>query len=523
MKQRKKKVLPKRIRKDLDSLEKYVEEFSAFLPLPVCTLNPSCIIIDINQAARDLTGYKETEVISQGIEFLFKGEKPAEKFFRQVLKQGLVKNQEMVLVARDGKEIPVNVSAAVRKDYQGNVIGYFLAISDITEIKNFQENLEEIVRERTKELEKAKKALLNILEDTEEARRRIEEEKNKTRATLFSLTDGLIVFDKEERITLVNPQAEKILKLKEEQVLDKKIAEVSGFPNLSQLYQALNKEIKWTGRKYELILKKPFARFFQVSITPAVIEKETVGLIVILHDVTREKEINRLKTEFVSIAAHQLRTPLSSVKWTLRMILDGDIGKLSQEQARFLEKGYQSNERMISLINDLLNVARIEEGRFLYRLSWQSLEKIIKKTITALDELIKAKKLKIVFKKPKKSLPQVKVDAEKIELVVQNLLDNAIRYSPAGKKVTISIKRDKMYIEAMIKDMGIGIPHSQRKRIFTKFFRADNVAKLETSGSGLGLFICKNVIEAHGGKIWFESNEGQGTTFWFTLPISHKT
>jgi len=241
---------------------------------------------------------------------------------------------------------------------------------------------------------------------------------------------------------------------------------------------------------------------------------------IILHDITREREIDRMKTEFVSIAAHQLRTPLSAIKWTLRMLLDGDVGQLSQEQAEFLEKGYRSNERMISLINDLLNVARIEEGRFLYSLTYQSLEEIIEKVIEGLSGLVKEKKLKLVFNKPKKTLPKVKVDKEKIELVIQNLLDNAIGFNNSGGQVTISVKCDKMKLEVMVQDTGVGIPRSQRKRIFAKFFRADNAIKLETEGTGLGLFICKNIIEAHGGKIWFESQEGQGTTFWFTLPTA---
>lgn len=391
--------------------------------------------------------------------------------------------------------------------------------------KNFlsektKEDLEKKIRQKTEELEIARKALVNVLEDAEEAKKGFEEEKNKTRAALVSFIDGLIVFDKNEKITLVNPEAERILGLKEKQVVNKKINQISNFPNLVQLYQALGRKIEWTGQKYELILEKPFKRFFQVLVTPVAVKKEVVGMMVILHDITRDKEIDRLKTEFVSIAAHQLRTPLSAIKWTLRMILDGDVGKISEKQADLLEKGYQSNERMITLINDLLNVARIEEGRFIYNLAPRSLEKIIQGIIDASKQSIKDKKLKIVFNKPKKPLPKVEVDEEKIRLLIQNLLDNAIRFNKPGGQVTVLIKCDKMNIEVMIKDTGIGIPNSQQNRIFTKFFRADNAIISETEGTGLGLFICKNIIEAHGGKIWFESKEGQGVTFWFTLPVS---
>lgn len=385
--------------------------------------------------------------------------------------------------------------------------------------KQTSKELEEKVNERTKELERIKKELVSILEDTQRVKKKAEEERIKTRAALTSLIDGLIVFDKEKRITLVNPEAERILDLKEELVINKKIDQVSNFPNLVKLYKALGQEIRWTGQIYELVIEGHFKRFFQIKTAPVVVEKEVVGMMVILHDVTRDKEIDKLKTEFVSIAAHQLRTPLSAIKWILRMVLDGDVGKISKEQADILTKGYQSNERMIILINDLLNVARVEEGRFIYNLRLQSMEKIIERAIENSNTIAKNKKIELIFKKPNEPLPQVNVDKKKIDLAIQNLLDNAIRFNKPGGSVTISISCDKINIEVMIKDTGIGIPLSQQKRLFTKFFRADNAMELVTEGTGLGLFICKNIIEAHQGKIWFESEKNKGTTFWFSLPI----
>jgi len=499
MKKKEELFLCQQLKEDLENLERYIEEFSFFLPLGVCTVNPTGVIVDLNQAVKKLICYNETELIGQGIEFIFEDKELAKKFLKRVFESKTVESQEMVLLTRAKEKIPVSVSASIRRDYQGTLIGCFWAISDITEIKKFQENLEEKVKERTKE---------------------VEAEKNKTRAMLTSLTDGLIVFDRAERITLVNPEAEKILRLREEQVINKKISQLAGVSNLKKLYRILGREIKWTGRKHELVLEKPLKRFFQFSVTPVVVGKETFGSMIILHDITRQREIDRLKTEFVSIAAHQLRTPLSAIKWTLRMLLDGDVGKLSQEQLSFLEKGYQSNERMITLINDLLNVARIEEGRFVYNPAPQSIEKIIKNVIEGVSGTAKKKKLKLIFEKPKKFLPKVKVDREKINLVIQNLLDNAISFSKPGGQVTISVESDKMDLKIMIRDNGIGIPKSQQERIFGKFFRADNAIELETEGTGLGLFICKNIVEAHGGEIWFESKEDKGTTFWFSLPIS---
>jgi signal transduction histidine kinase len=204
------------------------------------------------------------------------------------------------------------------------------------------------------------------------------------------------------------------------------------------------------------------------------------------------------------------------------MLLDKDLGEITKEQREFIEKTYKSNERMIILINDLLNVTRIEEGRFLYKPVLARIEDVVQFVVNSRKEAIKKKKIKFKLKKPKKKIPLVKIDVEKIRLAIENFLENAIRYTPAGGKVTISLNYDKKKKEAefKIEDTGIGIPENQKERVFTKFFRAANAVRTETEGSGLGLYIAKNIIEAHGGKIWFKSKEGKGTTFFFTLPVS---
>ena len=204
------------------------------------------------------------------------------------------------------------------------------------------------------------------------------------------------------------------------------------------------------------------------------------------------------------------------------MLLDGDLGEITKEQRDFLGKTYQSNERMISLINDLLDITRIEEGRYLYKPVLADLEAICQFVIHSFKDEIKKKKIKFEFKKPQKKLPQIKVDVEKIRLTINNLLDNAIRYTPAGGRVTVSLRPVEKEIELSVKDTGVGVPKDQQGRVFTKFFRGANVMRMATEGSGLGLFITKNIIEAHGGKIWFESGEGKGTTFYLTLPTKEE-
>jgi len=401
-------------------------------------------------------------------------------------------------------------------------IGLNILISDfkeyVTALKQKTKELEKLITQR----EELVKALMNILEDTEEARRKAEEERDKTRTIISNFVDGLLVFDKENKLSLINPRAERFLGVKTEKIIGKSILELAKNFRLNPLIglvkekSGLNQEIKKVYRQ-ELFVSEELV--LEVSTTPIISEEEKLGTLVILHDITREKMIEKMKTEFVSIAAHQLRTPLSAIKWSLKMLLEGDLGTISKEQREFIEKTYKANERMIALINDLLNVSRIEEGKFLYRPVLSDIEAITQSVINFYKEEIEKKKIKFNFRKPKKKIPRVKVDVEKIKLAIQNLLENAIRYTPIGGRITISLKTNKKTVKFQIKDTGIGIPKKQQERIFTKFFRGANAIRMETEGSGLGLFITKNIIEAHGGKIWFESEEGKGTTFFFTLPL----
>ncbi len=233
----------------------------------------------------------------------------------------------------------------------------------------------------------------------------------------------------------------------------------------------------------------------------------------------RLKEVDQMKTEFISVASHQMRTPLSATKWVLRMILDGDLGPLNTQQREMLNKGYQTNERMILLINDLLNVSRIEEGRFQYRFVHMSLEEVVENVIQEMAETIKNKEITFEYRKPKSPLAKVNIDPQKIHLILQNLIDNSLKYTPPGGKVTVELHQADNRLICSIADNGVGIPREQQGRIFSKFFRADNVVRMQTDGSGLGLFIVKNIIEKHHGSVWFESIEGRGTIFYFSLPI----
>jgi len=386
------------------------------------------------------------------------------------------------------------------------------------EVRKQQEKALIDATEARHKAEEARIASLNILEDIEEARKAQEVEKNKIEAVLRSLTDGLIMLDQFGWVSLINVEAELMLNIKKEDILSKRLGEIEG-PIIKKIDEILKME-EGGVEKEEIQLGGADERILEISTAPVIgIDKKMLGQVIILHDVTREKAVEKMKSEFVTIAAHQLRTPLSAVKWTLRLILDGDLGLISKEQSETLQKGYQSNERMIRLVNDLLNIARIEEGRFIYGFSKISFVALVEETIDSFQSSVNMKNIKIKFERPKIDI-EILADREKIKLAMQNLMENAVNYSPAGGDVTISLGCDKMNLTFSVADKGMGIPKKQQERIFTKFFRGENAVRVETEGTGLGLFLAKNIIEKHGGKIWFETEENKGSTFYFSLPLA---
>lgn len=234
------------------------------------------------------------------------------------------------------------------------------------------------------------------------------------------------------------------------------------------------------------------------------------------------RELDNLKSEFISVAAHQLRTPLSAVKWATKMVLDGDAGPINVEQKDLLDQGYKSNERMINLINDLLDVSRIEAGKLEYEFVSGQIEELIETTVQEFQQIVKHKPVDLKYHRPAEMLPKIKMDSVKLKMAIENLIDNAIKYTaPAGKvDVLLKLNKDKNKIEIIIADTGVGIPKDQIPQLFSKFFRAKNVIRMQTDGTGLGLFIAKEIVGKHGGNIWAESEEGKGTEMHFTLPLS---
>lgn len=229
-------------------------------------------------------------------------------------------------------------------------------------------------------------------------------------------------------------------------------------------------------------------------------------------------ELDELKSKFVSTAAHQLRTPLTTIKWSLHEILEGDFGKLKKDQEKAIQDIITAANRLISLVNDLLDVSRLEEGREIFEMKKQDLVSALKDIYNRFKKAADTKGIKLVFE-PQLLALDVVFDEEKLLIAIANLVDNAIKYTMPGGQVAIKITQKDKQVQIDVSDTGIGVPKDEANHIFNRFFRAHNAMMLETYGSGLGLSVVKEVVEKHNGSITFESEEGKGSTFSITLPM----
>ncbi len=347
-------------------------------------------------------------------------------------------------------------------------------------------------------------------------------------AILLSIGDGLIATDEIGIIILINKTAEKLLGKRREDVVGRPFSNITLFENetsepipleMHPVSMALRNGTTTTGTTYYNMLKDETRFPVSITVTPVILNGNVIGTIKIFRDITYERDIDKAKTEFVSLASHQLRTPLSTVNWYAEMLLAGDVGELNKRQIKYLQEVYASNQRMVELVNALLDVSSLELGTFVIEPRSTNICVLARNVIHEQKPQINIKKVRFQFI-CSKNIPHMQADPKLLRMVLQNILSNSIKYTPTGGKIKLSISVIKKRVQIKISDTGYGIPKKQHHKIFTKLFRADNVREKDTDGTGLGLYIVKSIVEKSGGKIWFESPvEDKGTTFFVTLPI----
>lgn len=383
--------------------------------------------------------------------------------------------------------------------------------------------------EQKTNLEEAKLTVTNLLRDLEDERTKLEETKVKDEALLDSIADGVIATDREEKVIFINEAGENLFSWVSGQVLGREWNKNLLFEIRNEdgtLANASNNPIRNTidsGEKtttiYKFVKKDKTSALISVNVSPVVMEGKIIGAIAMFRDITTEREVDKAKTEFVSLASHQLRTPLSSINWYTEMLLAGDAGKISEEQRTYLNEIYKGNQRMVELVNSLLNASRVELGSLAVEPELIDFSKISDSVISELKPTIIQKRLTVEAKYGD-NVPIINADPKLIRIIFQNLLSNAVKYTPEDGTIKIGFDKQDEFLLIIIADTGYGIPRDQQGKIFKKLFRADNVREKDTDGTGLGLYLVKSIIDSAGGSIHFYSDENKGTIFYIQFPLA---
>ncbi len=400
-------------------------------------------------------------------------------------------------------------------------------ISDLQAEVSRKQEIEQRLIARNKELDQSQKAMLNVLEDLQEAKGEVEQEESKYEALLGSIGDGVLATDAGGVIIYTNSAAEKMIGWSADELMGKKEVEIIKAENEAQkevsterrlISQAINgKSVSFSDDYY--YVRKNKTRFpVAVNANPVFIGKKVVGAILVFRDVTKEIELDRARSEFISIASHQLRTPVSALNWiteSLRASLKG----LDDKQKEYFDDFSISVNRLVRVVEDLLNVSRIEMKTLKLDAKEVVVTDFMQDFLKAIKPFAELKKHKVVFKDLSNARLSLFIDPKVLNDIVQNLASNAIDYSPSGSSVTIVLEKEGDFAKISVSNNGPTITDDERAHLFQKFYRSEAGKKMKQDGTGLGLYIVKSLVENSGGKIDFSSENGKETVFWFTLPL----
>jgi len=400
-------------------------------------------------------------------------------------------------------------------------------LSVFVKTKGSSELQAERFRKANEELVEMRAALMNVLEDVETSKRIIEIDHLREKAIFQALGEGVVATDKSGKVILFNRVASEITGIPQEKAIGKQLEQALLLYEEDKDVISTNAFVSALSGTGSDLLEGVVVHAAGGSIVPVAgtvqpyldDEERLSGIVAAFRDITIEKEIAEQKSGFISVASHQLRTPLSAMRWYVDLLLAGDAGRLTKQQREFLSDVHSSIQRLASLVDDLLNVSRAESGRLTYASKEVDLKPLIEQLVRELEGVIQEKKQKVEVDLGKE-LPHADVDPKLFAQVIENLIANAVKYTPEGGKVGIRLSsKDTKTLLLEIWDTGFGIEKENQHKIFQKFYRGKRAVTMETVGTGLGLYIAKTVVDAGGGKIWFESEEGKGTKFFVTLPV----
>ena len=449
-------------------------------------------------------------------EFLFNSEDKEgvlSKFKSILLESGCKQEDIDKLINKIEKELSEKLLTKAKKQEIG-----------IEELESLQKTNEQLNLEMTR-LKRELESKSQMLDELGKESKKITQEKERIDNIVHHMADGLVVVDPQGKIVMLNPVAEKLLGINKDSV---GVALNNTVKNEHLLTMVKNLEPEKDGvlQKDVELLSPDESTKRVLRTSSAVIEDpngKTVGMVTILNDITRQKELERMKSNFVASVSHELRTPLATIQQNISLMLKGLTGELNEDQLKFLNRAQDNIGRLKRLINDLLDTAAIEAGKFKLTLSTANLNEIINNVVVFLGKWAESKKVSLQSELLPGS-PEIKIDKDRIEQILTNLIGNAMKFTPEGGRVIVTaINREPSEdfpdgaVEVSVRDTGMGISPEDLKRLFEKFERA-GAANLGIGGTGLGLSICKEIVKLHGGRIWVESKLNEGSKFSFLLP-----
>ncbi len=346
-------------------------------------------------------------------------------------------------------------------------------------------------------------------------------EKKQTEAIVRSVAAGVVVVNNKGEVLLMNPAAEKLLETTQEQKTGKPLTEGA---KKEQLFSIAKKASLDGDTDIEVEGDENTKKILRSS--SAVIEDEngqTVGMVTVLNDITKQKELDAMKDQFLSNVTHELRNPIGAIKQSISVILEETAGPVTEPQKKFLSNAKRNLDRLGALIDDILDLAKLEAKKMEIKLVPIAFTTIADEVFQTLDAWVKNKEITLV-KNIQENLPEINIDSDRIIQVLMNIISNAIKFTPKGGTITLGAKLSEKgdQMEISVVDTGVGIPKNDLSKIFGKFQQAKNRSSGDISGTGLGLAIAQEIIQLHKGNISVESEEGKGTTFTFALPITEK-
>lgn len=353
-----------------------------------------------------------------------------------------------------------------------------------------------------------------------------QEQRAQAEALFSSIGEGAIATDEFGRITRINPIALKLLGFREKELLGKWFPKcIVASDERNVVINLIDRPITRAFLTGKSTTEKMFYRKKDgdrlpviLTVSPILLEDRPIGAIEVFRDITLEEEIDRMKSEFISLASHQLRTPLSAIKTYSHMLVDGYMGDVTPAQKKSLRTIIGATNRMNELISTLLNITRIESGTIVINRRMLRVDRAAEEVIKELSLAATEKEISVSMTLKGKLATSVKTDNLILKEIIANLISNAIKYTTEGGQVDVMVTGRTKDVMLTVTDNGWGIPKESHDQVFSKFFRAQNTVKRETTGTGLGLYLVKGLLEQLNGNIWFESEEGKGTQFYITLP-----